>query len=717
MEKGTDFLKSRLARRFCLLFLSCAFLPTVALIVLSYYQVVGQLESQSLLRLKRELKTYGVSLFDRMIRIENEMKNIGRLAILADGQPVILPEEYSWDLQEIFSGIVIYRPPANSQALYGSFEDDSFRELISPELMQNPKPFAVTSASDNGMARFYFGTTISPSGSSPFVVVAEVRRQYLWGIGANHLLPPMTELSVFNGDGDGIVYSENGPRGDYEDFEFIPANGDLRIFRFEQDGRHYYAGLSNLFYESRFQQIDWTIILSKSRSDVMSALKSFKRTYPLIIFLFLVLIAYFSMLFIRRSLDPLERLKRGTKRIGKQDFSALVKINSGDEFEELGNSFNDMAFKLDKQFSTLQVLAEIDRAILSSLDRKKIIADTLLRLKEFFQCDVSLLLRNSSVDRDHVSLHIMEGRRQSDPRQNVVHMDAEAQDPLFSNRAYCVFDTDEKGYETVEVLAGRADLSFLGLPLSVNGSIDRVLLLGRKREYPFSDDEISQARQISNQLAIALANSLSVEKLNNLAKGTVEALARTVDAKSKWTSGHSERVSALGGRIARAMGLSEEKVETVIRGGLLHDIGKIAIPLAILDKPEKLTDAEYGDIKNHPAIGAQILEPIKAYQDILPLVLQHHERYDGSGYPSGLKGEEIDIRARIMALADVWDALVSDRPYRHGWVAERARKLIINETGTHFDPQVATTFLALLSEEMGLEEPTSERKTSSTGAI
>ncbi len=703
MEKGTTFFKSRLARRFCLLFMSCAFLPTVALILLSYYQVVGQLESQSLDRLQRELKTYGISLFDRMIRIENELKNVGRLVILADGESVVLPKDYSHDLQELFHGITVYRPPAYDQVLYGTFGDDGFKDLISPELMQSPKPFAVTSTVVNDFTRFYFGTTIYPPGASPFVVVAEVRREYLWGIGTNHLLPPMTELTVYNGGGDSIVSSENGPRGNFGDLEFIPASGDLRIFRFEQNGKHYYAGLSNLFYESRFQQIDWTIILSKSRSDVMSALENFKRTYPLIILLFLLLIAYLSMVFIRRGLDPLERLKRGTQRIGQQDFSAQVKIDSGDEFEELGNSFNEMAVKLDKQFSTLQVLAEIDRAILSSLDRKKIIIGTLQRLKEFFRCDVSLLLRCSSADRDYVNVYVMEGRRRSDPSQSVVRMDAESRVPLFANQEYCVLNKDDGGYEFAAALAGRSDLSFLSLPLSVNGSISRVLLLGRKKEDPFSDDELSQARQICNQLAIGLANSLSVEKLNNLAKGTIEALARTVDAKSKWTSGHSERVAALSGRIARAMGLGEDKVETILRGGLLHDIGKIAIPLSILDKPGRLTEAEYADIKNHPAIGAQILEPIKAYQDILPLVLQHHERYDGSGYPVGLKGEEIDIRARIMAVADVWDALVSERPYRHGWVAERARKLIIKETGSHFDPDVVASFLAIIAEDTSLE--------------
>lgn len=239
---------------------------------------------------------------------------------------------------------------------------------------------------------------------------------------------------------------------------------------------------------------------------------------------------------------------------------------------------------------------------------------------------------------------------------------------------------------------------YLCLPISVDGVINRALILGWSKPPVFNEDLFSQARKIANQLAIAITNSLHLENLEKLATGTIEALARTVDAKSKWTSGHSERVAALGGRIGRALGLDAVAIDTITRGGLLHDIGKIGIPLAILDKPGRLSEQEYAEVKNHPAIGGKILEPISAFQDILPVVVQHHEKFDGTGYPEGLKGDEIDIRARILGVADVWDALVSSRPYREGWIHERARKCIVEESGTHFDPQVVNAFLAVLAE-------------------
>ena len=132
------------------------------------------------------------------------------------------------------------------------------------------------------------------------------------------------------------------------------------------------------------------------------------------------------------------------------------------------------------------------------------------------------------------------------------------------------------------------------------------------------------------------------------------------------------------------------------RAALLHDVGKVGIPLSVLDKPGALNDDEYEIIKKHPTIGARILEPIASYADIIPIVLQHHERFDGKGYPGGISGNDIDIGARILAVADVYDALISDRPYRKGWAVERVVDLIRKEAGCQFDPDVVDVFLAIM---------------------
>ena len=147
------------------------------------------------------------------------------------------------------------------------------------------------------------------------------------------------------------------------------------------------------------------------------------------------------------------------------------------------------------------------------------------------------------------------------------------------------------------------------------------------------------------------------------------------------------------------------------RGGLLHDIGKIGVPLTILDKPGKLTDQEYAIVKEHPGKGARILEPINAYIDVIPMVLHHHEGYDGKGYPDGLSGDAISLGGRILAVADVYDALVSSRSYRKRWTEEEAKEIIKNEAGRQFDPTVIDAFLHIVGQNINrdpkrLRQPT-----------
>jgi putative nucleotidyltransferase with HDIG domain len=202
--------------------------------------------------------------------------------------------------------------------------------------------------------------------------------------------------------------------------------------------------------------------------------------------------------------------------------------------------------------------------------------------------------------------------------------------------------------------------------------------------------------QMADQVAVSLSNATLMEELDQLGWGAINALARTVDAKSSWTAGHSIRVTEMALKIGSELGISSKKLEDLHRAALLHDIGKVGIPLSVLDKPGALNDDEFAMIKKHPTIGARILEPIESYADIIPIVLQHHERFDGKGYPGGISGNEIDIGARILSVADVYDALVSDRPYRKGWSVENVIDYIRRESGSQFDPDVAEIFWTMM---------------------
>ena len=186
------------------------------------------------------------------------------------------------------------------------------------------------------------------------------------------------------------------------------------------------------------------------------------------------------------------------------------------------------------------------------------------------------------------------------------------------------------------------------------------------------------------------------EELEKAYLDTIEILRYTVEAKDPYTKGHSDRVSEYSVLIGTKMGLDESTLHILKIGGLFHDIGKIGIPDSILLKDTKLSDDEYSQIKNHPAIGVHILGDAQIFKDIIPIVMHHHEKYDGKGYPKGLKGEDIPLVARITAVADTFDAMTSKRTYRDALSLDVVKAEIEKCSGTQFDPKIAKVFLDIL---------------------
>ncbi len=211
----------------------------------------------------------------------------------------------------------------------------------------------------------------------------------------------------------------------------------------------------------------------------------------------------------------------------------------------------------------------------------------------------------------------------------------------------------------------------------------------------------SAFKSIDQMNIIKSINAELVESKEQLEKAyleSIQTLRYTVEAKDTYTRGHSDRVSAYSVLIGEAMGLSENELKTLRIGGLFHDIGKIGISDAILLKESKLTDDEYSEIKNHPSIGKHILSNATIFQDIIPIVYHHHERYDGRGYPKQLKGEEIPLLARIVAVSDAFDAMTSKRSYRNELDLDFVKNEFDRCSGTQFDPEIASIFLNILNQ-------------------
>ena len=239
---------------------------------------------------------------------------------------------------------------------------------------------------------------------------------------------------------------------------------------------------------------------------------------------------------------------------------------------------------------------------------------------------------------------------------------------------------------------GTRPATFLLAPFVSGGELVGVLILGYRNPPDPAREILNRIRQVADQTTIALSRARLLEELAQNDLGTLTALARTVDTNSSWTAGHSERVTNLAMTLGRDLGLPPDEIDLLRRGGLLHDIGKLGVSQSILDKPGKLTEEEFAVMRRHPSKGAEILEPIPNLQKIIPIVYQHHERFDGKGYPNGLSGEDISLHARILSLADVADALLSDRPYRPGWSREKVLMYTRENSGLQFDPTVVEAY-------------------------
>jgi len=235
----------------------------------------------------------------------------------------------------------------------------------------------------------------------------------------------------------------------------------------------------------------------------------------------------------------------------------------------------------------------------------------------------------------------------------------------------------------------------LAIPLQRQDKVLGCLFAIDKHEGDFNSVDSKLLASISNESAIYLENAILFEDVNLLMMGMIRSLTSAIDAKDAYTCGHSERVAMLSRTLAKEAGLPEAEVERIYMAGLLHDVGKIGVPEAVLQKTGRLTPEEFEQMKKHPAVGAHILADLKQVADIVPGVMHHHERFDGKGYPAGLSGEQIPLMGRIICLADCFDAMTSNRTYRKALPLEVAMAEIRRCGGTQFDPRLTEHFLKI----------------------
>ncbi len=373
-----------------------------------------------------------------------------------------------------------------------------------------------------------------------------------------------------------------------------------------------------------------------------------------------------------------------------------VAHDSGRLYQETQNKSIELARSLE----TLKVLYDIDTKVLSTLDREEVLTAAVSQLRRVVPADIACVLL---LDEDNSSLRFHYGWCMGSKKGDLMTLEQctgaatlkTGMTMVRNNLAgeACLSDFDKALFDG----GIRSDLF---VPIICKGNGVGLLQVGSFRVAGYTREDITTIERLSCQIGIALENARLLSDVEEMFINVVTALSSAIDAKSPWTKGHSERVTNFALMIADQMGLSQEEKDKLKLAGLLHDIGKIGTYDVILDKPDKLTDEEFELVKKHPDAGADILQPIKQFKDIIPLIRYHHERWDGKGYPAGLSGSDIPLLARILCIADSCDSMTADRPYRPAPGYEFAVAEFRRCGGTQFDPEIVEAFLDVIDERL-----------------
>ena len=495
-----------------LLFVCCAFFPITILAIVSFSHVRKQLNEQSQSRLHQASKSLGMTIYERLLFLEAEMGVVA--ASLSKGhsaQDKALLRGLQNHLTPRFIGLVVSGAGHENIPLLGNIQNPPELNMAERQHIQSGKTLLSSQHRTHLPSRIFMSRALDLLPPRGDTLVGEIDINYLLGIGEHNTLLPLTELCVLDQLKNKLICSPEGSVKFTDHLKSAMNRSPSRQFEWTHEKEEYLASSWEIPLKFKFLLPHWTVVLSELKSDVFAPMTNFSRIFPFVVLLSLLVVLLLSIRQIRRSLVPLQRLKAGTRRIAMRDFASPVKVRSGDEFEELAESFNAMASRLNRQFETLATMAEIDRAILSALDTEKIVETVLSRLRDVFPSDfVSVTLFDAN-GRNSAQTYHREGTPSQATQKKDVHLFPDEVLPLFLHSGgVCI--SDGRIPDSLVQFVKPNIQSLLVLPIFLKETLSGIVALGHVRPSSYSQDDLLQARQLADQVAVALSNADDIEE-------------------------------------------------------------------------------------------------------------------------------------------------------------------------------------------------------------
>ncbi|MBA4373088.1 MAG: hypothetical protein C0402_09550 [Thermodesulfovibrio sp.] len=461
-----------------------------------------------------------------------------------------------------------------------------------------------------------------------------------------------------------------------------------------------------------------------------------------------------GILFSRLVMVPLRRLMDAMHAVEGGNWQTTVRISGNDELNVIGRSFNTMVqeinnlynkniskerelskmrgelehksrvedlntqleFKIKELETANKAVTALSREVKSKNIKLEMAVERLKRINEVgrilasiieIQELMKIIIQTAAdlVKAEKVTMHLRSADRPELTLQFVRGVGIRNAEEFTDDISRDYADTIAHGRPIIRndgPAAEHADSGLRGsriaVPLRMKGQVIGAMIIENNADSGlFTENELELLTTLANQAMVALENAWLYENVKSNYFSTIQSLVNALEANDRFTKGHSERVRQLSVELGRFIGLDVKELELLEHAAILHDIGKIGIDNFILQKNGRLSSKEYSIIKNHPLIGDQILQPIGTLDGVRNTIIQHHERYDGSGYPYGIRGDEISLKSKILSVVDTFDAMMTDRPYRKALPVYEVKNELRANAGTQFDPYVVAAFVDLLS--------------------